>query len=1505
MPVDQKPLRFDAIRPWDGTQSRAFEELSYQLLKDDVPTGTRAIRTAAPDGGVEWYATMKDRSECGWQAKFIRDFDVLLGAMTGSVRRVALERPQLRKLIFVISINLATGTTGRQRLSQRQRFDNKVATWKREIRGAENIEFDLVQESDLLDKLALPEHRARVWFWWGQPSFDPSWLDARHKEQGVAAGEKYRPDLQVDVPIQEDLEALGFDASVLGKYETKTRRIQDAVSDWRFRQVEHGGLAVALDRAKKAADSLSRTLQTTLAVDGAPDVLDAVENALRTCVDAIAAAEEIEYALHSEWASLPESTPDRDQLKPPDEARGYRVRRLRDLCYELQEWLGSTLGRALRDGLYFLLGPAGSGKTHLLLDSVKRSLVANRPGVFLAGGRFGRADLWASVCDQLGLSPIGTDLLLGAMDSAGEASSLRGNRFVICVDALNETPGSDFWRVHLPILRAAVAQWDHVGLVVSCRDTYADIVDDGTERNHYVRRVHPGFAGREVEATQRYFSHYGLESPRIPLLTPEFTVPLFLRLYCESLHEAGETAPAAGHEGRIRIFDRYLAAKISSVARRIRPNISTAFELESAQRLTRDAVEKLLDELVDRGRESMPVSRAEQLLMEIAEAADVPAILGHLQSEGILTRELLYLEDSEQEGIRIVFQAFSDYLILKQRMRRGKSPIHEDGDFKSWLWDEASWGILEAAAVTFPELEGIELPDFLDLSRNDLVAPGGEDQDAWRRYRRTEHVYESLVETLPYREASAITQSTIDHLNHMLQAGRLRGDRFFQILFTISPQPNNRLNGAGLHRYLSKFKMPKRDHWFGISTYYELWEESSPASRLAQWAAGGPYPTYDREVIELSTIPLLWLCSSPNRYMRDWVTKALVRLLSGHLDVVTTLVRRFWAVDDPYVVQRMIVITYAALIWGGTQDRENARAVVSEVLKLVFTRPMRADELMLDAARGIVEWGVKNDLLDKLSARTAERPYGFTIPGAPPTESSLKTKYGYKENQSDDRSYSSLWFSLMSLGDFGRYVVESGMNHFSRYRLGEEFPKRDNAEPRFVKSKWKAFEKSLSDEQKAQLEEITRERGDAHFARWTSGQSIDLTQEQWDLLAASWRYPKSRIRDDQYPGSRARRWVFRRTLSLGWTPELFGNQDRRIGHGNGREGHKEERWGKKYQWIAYHELLAKVADNYQPSRMYSDSGPYEGLYQLTGDREIDPTLPPVPFQLFVERGTDEGATWTVPPIHFPDWPPAKISFAQYQNNLDLFIDDVASEPSLRDVLVVKDSEEHDWVVLDAYIQQTDPQAAKGWRGLRQVLGVDTWFAADKSSPQLLKMLQKLRSRGHDLIDTHGHTDCCYFGEIGWVDRACYYRHAEWREYGDSNVIRLVATAESYAWEGSILDCSIEQTAFASLPSTFIQERASLRPRVDGPSWETDSGEVVFVNRQVNDNDNDRALLVKADWLSTFLQRHHLVLVASGWFERRHLDSERPRGRTYKSGSLAASLDHLGTIKEARAFSENA
>jgi hypothetical protein len=1487
---------FDRLRTWNGEQSRAFEEISYQLLKHKVPAGTRPIRTGNPDGGVEWYATLPDGTEQGWQAKHVHGIDALLNAMTDSVKRVAKERPDLRKLTFVISSNLGTSKAprkGKPIKSQREKYDDKIATWQRTIPGADKIEFELVQESDLLAELAKPEHRGRRWFWWGDVVLGHDWLEDHYEQQVDAASEKYRPDLQVDIPIQEDLLALGFDQTIQTVFNRLLRDVVSAVADVHvWTKDEDEAVAALYQAVQDTAGALRNTVEAlALQADDKPAALDPLRTQVNACRQAIYAAEEHERERKAAWRKL--SADERqDASEPPDNMSGYGIRGLSTAMGALTSWLDSPVGRSFLRQSYFLTGQAGSGKTHLLLDATGRALDAGRPAVFLAGAQFGRSDLWASIADQLGLGTVGKDVLLQAMDAAGEAASTSGSRFVIFIDALNETTAADFWRVHLPTLRAAVERYPHVALVVSCRDTYRELVLEGAEGSRYVRRSHPGFAEREVEATQTYFAHYKLPAPKIPLLTPEFTLPLFLRLYCESLSQHGGDPIPDGHQGRVAIFDRYLAAKIATVARRFRPGATSGYELNGARTLVGSALDGLLDELSRIGQESMGAEVAEAIVRTaLGDAgAEATRIVGLLQEEGVLTRERLYLGDGRYgDGVRIVFQAFADFLLLKRRLALSDDPLN-DAALKKWLTEECSWGVTEAATILFPEVYDVELPDLLGAELGDEPEDAGEDRAARDRHYRARQLYESLVTNLPYRDSQAISQRTIDLLNDVQPY--MHRPEFFQVLFMLAPQPGNRLNGDGLHRYLLQAHMPERDSDFGFATYHELSEGFSPAARLARWAAAGPYPTYAAEVVELACIPLCWLLSSPNRFMRDWVTKALVQLLRGHLDVMRVLFERFWTVDDPYVVQRVVAIAYGALLRSTPDQAGQAKALAEAVHARVFARPVRPDELMLDAARGITRWAADHQLLPASALDQARRPYGLKLPGPPPSEETLDKKYGWREGQSDNESYSAVHSSVLSMGDFGRYVVESGMHYFSRYRFGQEYRESRRREPRFIKSRWAKFVASLTREQQEELADWLRnpEQGKLSRLRFMMrGEEDPLTDEQYELLDAAFVYPKPV--NDEYPTNVARRWVFRRTLSLGWTPQLFGVQDRNLGHGGrGSEEHKSERWGKKYQWMAYHELLARVADNYQAARLYDDSEPYEGLHQITGDREIDPSLPPLDFRAFIE---DEGAgvtAWEPPLIRLQEWPPARLDFKRYQGDVLRFLADTETEPTAASSLFVRDRDGNDWVVLDGYMKQVDPLADKSWRGLQETVALDTvLITAGEAKAFLAAIPAEPRFEIRDLTDSHGHIDCCYVGEVGRTGPTCGHRHDKPRQVTmGGKPFQVVPTVEQYTWEGNILDCSISESASTVLPSTFLQQAAGLSFDMRGPSWLHADGTPVFTYYEEPGN-TSRALLVKATFLRKFLEANKLELVVLHWFQRLELTERHGDKHPQIQSSVEARL----------------
>ena len=88
---------------------------------------------------------------------------------------------------------------------------------------------------------------------------------------------------------------------------------------------------------------------------------------------------------------------------------------------------------------------------------------------------------------------------------------------------------------------------------------------------------------------------------------------------------------------------------------------------------------------------------------------------------------------------------------------------------------------------------------------------------------------------------------------------------------------------------------------------------------------------------------------------------------------------------------------------------------------------------------------------------------------------------------------------------------------------------------------------------------------------------------------------------------KVRRWVIKRTLQLGFDPKIH---DVNLPGYFGRRGGVTERIGKKYQWIALYEILARLQDRYK-ARMgwkYENIADYFENAEGMGMRNFDPTL---------------------------------------------------------------------------------------------------------------------------------------------------------------------------------------------------------------------------------------------------------------------------------------------------------
>lgn len=437
---------WSAIQSLNGSKAGAFEELCAQLARATRPLQSAFHRKGTPDAGVECFAVLTDGTEWGWQAKYFSTIgDSQWSQLDESVQTALDKHPALKRYFVCVPRDLPDARLEKQK-SAKQRWDERVAKWAGWA-AERHMDVDFVWQGshELLDLLAKPEHVSRVRFFFDTFTVEHRWFERRLSEAIAAAGPRYTPELNVSLPIADDLESFGRTDAFFNRVRMTARPIRDAQ-----RTFGYTGPPEALAELRRLCGELQaacdRVVGEFTRVSGdatGQGLLDSLAEALRTSVRI---ARQVEDELRHE-RSKPEVVA-QSQKGAYGAASERWDRHLFDRLYRVTRALSDALevvecGRALANSnLVLLSGEAGTGKTHLMCDLAKQRLTANKPTVLLMGQRFlSTADPWTQALQQLDVSNWSADEFVGALEVAGE---IAGCRVLVIVDAVNEGAGLRF-----------------------------------------------------------------------------------------------------------------------------------------------------------------------------------------------------------------------------------------------------------------------------------------------------------------------------------------------------------------------------------------------------------------------------------------------------------------------------------------------------------------------------------------------------------------------------------------------------------------------------------------------------------------------------------------------------------------------------------------------------------------------------------------------------------------------------------------------------------------------------------------------------------------------------------------------------------------------------------------------------------------------------------------------------------------------------------------------------
>jgi len=873
-------LDFAKIAPRNGSPNDAFEELCCQLARRaaDKDSVFDRFRGTGGDGGVECLERTSDGRVIGWQAKFVFEITGLLRQADDSLGTALDVYPDLTEFILCFPFNPTPPTrrktkTGKRATSEIDKLNAWLGKWKRVIESRGRRLIVTLKPAASLEDL-LHEHDTKGGireYFFNVPILSPSWFRNHIESAAKSAEPRYSADLKIDTPLYQWFE--GFEAGPSWRQEVQAKLESLAEA---FREF---GLSVS--DFGEGGDS--------------PDTTEASELSLACLEKGRSALRTVNEASFADWDKATKTALQAHRKLAQDIRESMPNKRwensLSRVLESLSNWLQTPKVLLGFHRAFVLAGDGGSGKTHGICDMALKRLEAGACSCILFGHQFdGQPTDWARAAESLGLpSSLGQDRLLDALNAAAEAS---GHMLIIWVDAINETIPRDYWRKRLKGFAGQLLSRPFLRLCVSCRTSFAPICLP--EDHNYPVFEHYGFAGMEHLACKRFFEHYGLTPPLAPILQPELSNPLYLKLVCQTLRVKGLTHLPPGWLGLASVIRAFLEEKEKRFAEEHSVSAGAGSIGKSLHALALRMAELKMSRL--------PYSEAQTVIVQASPHASQQGVLDWL------IKADLVIEDgpadlrtgSFESNIRLAFERLSDFLLASgmmpgPRCRAPKAALADSEALRLLFANGRSVkqdaGLVASLSLLFAERWGIELP---------LIIEDAEVRSA---------VLPIAMEALSWRSPTDFNNSTAQLAHTALIDG---STRMRDALLIVSCQPSM-IDALWLHSSLQGLPIWKRDP-FWCSYLLQSFEERGTVASLINAAENPHVGEIGPEIALRWAIQLCWFSAAADRRVKDKATRALTKVFCAHTDVIIDAVMTMDGVDDDDPFERALLSAYGALL---------------------------------------------------------------------------------------------------------------------------------------------------------------------------------------------------------------------------------------------------------------------------------------------------------------------------------------------------------------------------------------------------------------------------------------------------------------------------------------------------------------------------------------------------------------------------------------------------------------
>ncbi|MEY9125783.1 hypothetical protein [Bradyrhizobium yuanmingense] len=1213
-------INFRNIRKHRSSQNDGFEELTRQLVLAEPPANYAAIESRGPgaDGGVELLVRFQDGRLWGWQSKYFPDsFGASEVAQLKKSFKAALENfPRLERYYVAVPRNFSGHAEGSQ--------DTQTKNWNRftkwcaveSAKLGRSVSIELWDETYFVNKLQRHDaiYAGMRLYWFDNEALDVAWFKQRLAKSFAYIGKRYRPDDHVEVGIADTIRVLRRETSSERRFREVTRKVAGAIS-----------VLQSLIRATGDVGTLKQDCSCLL------ERLESLDEAFADCEYGDLYARQLASTLRTLKATRRDVPSYQavidaqwERIEKVDQDTGKQISihlHSSEVRSKISEVIGKIEGAAsefsppeidlLEYPFLLVAGDAGVGKSHLLANQVETHIKNDNPALFVPARVLDHGDRpEQDLLRYLDVGDLRFETFLAALHAAALAS---GSSAILVIDGLNESLFARGWESGLPSLITQIDKFNRIALCVSIRSSYRELCI--RPELHIAQISHHGFRGHLGEAAKEYLDRNGIERPSAPIfgLNEILYNPLFLSTAVDFMKATGQVSFPRGMDSIATLISFWLGAveqnlitkgfdrislndgKIPQIMRRL----SSEMAATGSEYVAFELVHNVCEETVDL---APPAKQSDRLLPRLID-------------EGLL---LDFPSDDSETGKRVSFgfQKFSDYFIADAIIRECRTPQVLAKELKSggkyaYLFSADRYHEFAGPRIALLALTPARLGQELPLIEEGLL-------------EGIQVSVEEFTSSLLWRRSQDISEQTVELLERQRRRkgknGPLIDDSdWFGLLLELAPLSNCLLNASYLKKDLASLPLGERDARWSVylvgktETYDDDW---SSVQQLIDWAWVAPKSEIEAEKIHQVAIALALMTSTMDRQLRDCATKALASLLIKFPSEISTLIDEFADWNDSYVRERVLAAAAAGVLYCDDSGALKAAALAAD--RMVFAkRPVERHAWTRRYAQIIVDQAIFNKvgIADELIARSTP-PYSSEIisewptleqiaPGRDNASSIFSSVVGFVGEHFDGKA-------PMMAGDFGRYTM-GRIDSFSAVVRGHRLPlsRKDSIQDfwkRVAELGTKARDTSVELIRLTELRESLRfsdliefaDRRDHALKDVTTDEEIteeaieklcseaetsilallpDKMREEYDRLQPLRDSSQDRI--PTFSLLQGQCWVFDRTQRLGWQRLLHEEIERkRLRYSHDRYNHQVERIGKKYQHIAFGELVGYLADHH-------------------------------------------------------------------------------------------------------------------------------------------------------------------------------------------------------------------------------------------------------------------------------------------------------------------------------------